>query len=77
MSNVVELNCITTLDLPAERILRRATEAGLESVVILGYDSEGQEYFASSLADGGSVLWLMERLKQQLLNVEVPPRKSE
>lgn len=33
----------------------------------IGYDADGAEYFASSIADGADVLWLLERLKQQLL----------
>jgi hypothetical protein len=36
---------------------------------VLGYDAGGDEYFASSYADGGTVLWLMERLKKRLLQV--------
>lgn len=40
--------------------------------MILGYDKDGQEFFSSTYADGGVVLWLMERLKKQLLEVETP-----
>ena len=67
MGNVVTLDIPTRLDVPAERVLRAALEAGIESVVIAGYDAEGGEYFASSLADGGDALWLMERFKMALL----------
>lgn len=66
-AEVVELDVVTTLDLPADRVLTRAMERNLQSVVVLGYDQEGEEYFCSSLADGGAVLWLMERLKLQLV----------
>lgn len=69
MTNIVNLNCVTKLDLPADRILESAF-GKLESVVVIGYDRDGEEYFASSIADGGAALWLMERLKQKLLNVE-------
>ncbi len=65
--NVVIGNVVTLLDVPAERVLLRAREARLESVVILGYDPDGNEYFASSVADGATVVWLMERCKLQLL----------
>lgn len=68
MGDVVTFTGITKLDLPPDRILEAAV-GQLESVVILGYDKEGKEYFASSLADGGDVLWLMEKLKKQLLEV--------
>ena len=69
MDEVVELDMVTRLDLPAERYLRRALEADLEAVVVVGYTQDGEEYFASSIADGGEVLWLLERLKKQLLSI--------
>lgn len=68
MGKVVNFTGITKLDLPADRMLEAAT-GQLEGVVILGYDKEGKEYFASSYADGGTVLWLMERCKAKLLEV--------
>lgn len=68
MSNVITLPCITTHNLPAERVLNGALEADLAGVVVLGYDKEGKPYFASSYADGGDVMWLMELLKRELLN---------
>lgn len=69
--NVVELPVITKLDIPAKRVLKKALEANLESAVIIGYDEDGEEYFCSSLADGGDVLWLLERAKAKLLSDEV------
>ena len=69
MPDVVNLDNITRLDIPVERILAAAQEAGLESVVVIGYCEDGEEYFASSFADGGDVVWLMERAKLKLLRV--------
>lgn len=70
MGNVIDLPVITNLDLDPQRVLTKALDAGLTGgVVILGYDKDGDEYFASSISDGSSVLWLMERLKMKLLNV--------
>ena len=66
MGNVVHFTGITKLDLPPDRILQQAV-GELEGVVVLGYKKDGSEYFASSYADGGDVLWLLERLKKQLL----------
>ena len=66
--NVEILNMVTTLDLPPDRILEGA-KGQLERVVILGYDHEGQEYFASSFSDGGTVMWLMERAKLKLMTI--------
>lgn len=68
MGEVVNFTGITKLDIPADRVLEAAVGA-LDQVVIMGYDHEGREYFASSVADGGDVLWLMERCKKKLLEV--------
>lgn len=67
MGEVVNWKGITRLDLNPDRVLEAAAEANLSSVVILGYDRESEEYFASSISDGADVLWLMERLKLLLL----------
>ena len=69
MNKVVLLNCITKLDLPPDRILEAAQDQ-LDTVVIMGWDKSGEFYFASSIADGGDVLWLMEQAKKRLLNIE-------
>ncbi len=68
MSNVIPLNNITYLDLPPDRVLEGA-KGKLEGLLIVGYTTEGEEYFASTYADGGEVLWLMERAKRALLEV--------
>lgn len=68
MSNIVRFSGITKLDMPADHVLESAV-GKLEGVVVLGYDKDGQEYFASSYADGGDMLWLLERAKKALLEV--------
>lgn len=67
MSNVVELPVVTSLDIPCERILRKAAEADLQTAIVIGRDQDGELYFASSVADGGDVLWLMEIAKKALI----------
>ena len=67
MGEVIQLGCVTRLDLPADRVLEGAM-GDLESVVLLGYTKDGEEYFASSIADGGDVLWLLEKCKQALFD---------
>ena len=69
MTNVVDSPGISTLDMQPERILEKALNAKLTDVVVIGYDREGNEWFASSIADGAEVLWLLERLKLQLLRL--------
>lgn len=67
-ANVITLDTVSTIDVPASRILADALEADLDGVVIVGY-RDGQEYFASSYADGGDCLWLLERGKHKLMRV--------
>ena len=71
-AQVVPLPVLTRLDVPPDRILEAAV-GKLEGVVLLGYDHDRHEYFASSYADGGTVLWLLERLKARLLGLGVTP----
>lgn len=70
MDNVIPLGNVTRLDLPVDRVLDEAKKVCSDGVVILGYDGDGQRYFASSIADGGTVLWLLEQAKKLLLEVE-------
>lgn len=67
--NVIELPVVTKLDIPVERVLRKAAEVGLAHVVVVGVTADGDEYFASSVADGGDILWMFERAKLQLLQI--------
>lgn len=66
MSKVIPINM--TIDTPVNQVLEGAMDQ-LEGVVILGYNQDGEEYFASSYADGGDVLWLLERCKKKLLEI--------
>ncbi len=66
MGKVIDFNGITKIDLDVDRVLEK-TKGELEGIIILGYDKEGNEYFASSYADGGDVLWLLERCKLKLM----------
>ena len=70
MSNVIPFNGITRLDIDPDLVIEQI-RGRLEGVVILGYNKNGEEYFASSYADGGDVLWLIERMKLALLTVNV------
>lgn len=69
MADILIFNGITKLDLPVSRVLDMAKEEGLTEVVIIGYDKNGAEYFASSNADGADALWLLERAKKKLLEI--------
>ncbi len=72
-ANIVRFTGITTLDLDPDAVLKEAI-GKLEGVIVIGYDKDEEEYFASSYADGGDTLWLIERFKKMLM--EVPDETS-
>lgn len=75
MGEVVELVCWMKLDIPAEKVLTAAV-GEVDRVLVLGYDNDGEEYFAASFADKAEVLWLVERFRQQLLDGTLGDRGS-
>jgi hypothetical protein len=77
MAQIITLPCITKLDLPPERIVDAAREANLAGIVVMGYTTDGEVYFASSYADGGNVMWLMELCKAKLLKIRRRTRRAE
>jgi hypothetical protein len=66
--SVIEFPGTTRLDLDADRVLG-ASIGELDKVVIIGYHKDGTEYFASSISDGGTVNWLLDRMKLSLLEM--------
>lgn len=67
--NVVGSGVLTRLDLPVARILAQAGLQGLTEVAVVGFDADGDFYFAGSQADGGDALWLLEIAKKRLLEI--------
>jgi hypothetical protein len=67
MADIHRLNVITRLDRSPAETLDRARESSLSSVVVIGWHESGDFYFASSVADGGAALWLLEMAKRKLL----------
>lgn len=67
MGDVINLSVETTLDIPVDRILSAAIEADLETAVVVGWDQDGNMYFASSSGYGPDLLWLLEKAKASLL----------
>lgn len=64
--NVVVLGMPTKLDIPPDRVLTAAV-GNLETVMVIGYDKDGGEYFAASSADRALLVWILERAKHNLL----------
>lgn len=67
--NVTVLDLITSHDLPVERVLDAAQAANLTNVTVVGYDANGDFYFASTIADGPNVLWDLEKAKHALMEI--------
>ena len=73
-AKIIPFNGITKLDLDPDVILENL-KGKLEGFVILGYEKGADEkcvateYFSSTYADGGTVLWLMERCKRHLMKI--------
>lgn len=67
MSNIVDFNGITRLNLDPDRVLNKAI-GKLTDVIIIGYDKDGEEYFSSSIAGGPEITWLLDRMKYMLMN---------
>lgn len=65
--NVVDIGCITVLDIPAEKILDAAKLAGLKHVIVIGEYEDGDEYFASSTSDRPLANWMIDRTKLEIL----------
>jgi hypothetical protein len=65
-AKIIPIGGVTRLDLEADQILESA-KGQLEGVVLLGFDKDGDLYAASSYADGGTVLWLMEAAKNLMM----------
>ena len=66
MALIVEFDGITNLDICPDKVLEAAV-GQLETAVVLGWDTEGEVYIASSTGDLKEVLWLIEIAKQKIL----------
>lgn len=69
LSNVTKLPCITTLDIPPDTVLEAAM-GKLESVVVIGWNHEGDLYVAGTSSKPAEVAWLIENAKQLLFELD-------
>ena len=69
MTNVVRLDVITNLDLQPDDVLQNSVGQYPGGVFVAGFDKNGQIKIASSIADGGTVLWVMEVAKVRLMAI--------
>lgn len=67
--NVVDLPVITSLDLDPARVLAKAAQKQFKRVLVIGVLDDDSEYHAASAADGGTLLWDMERCRFALMKI--------
>lgn len=67
--NVIQFCGTTTVDIEAEKVLDGALNHGLDSVLVLGMDRDGEFYAASTTSDPQHLLWLMEKMRFILMDV--------
>ena len=65
-AKIIPFTGITKLDLEPDMTLENL-KGKLGGFVIAGYTPDGEEFFSSTYADGGTALWLLERCKRALV----------
>jgi hypothetical protein len=70
MSNVITLPTVTKLDISPASVLDGAKDADLDTVLVIGFDSQGNIYAASSTGDTAENVLLVEMFKHKLLSGE-------
>ncbi len=68
MSEVIQFRGVTRHDLDPDTVLEN-TKGQLKQFVIIGYDTDGDFFFSSTMADGGDAMWLLEVAKTKLLRI--------
>ena len=68
-AKIIQFSGVTTHDIDPDLMLENF-KGKFEGVLLMGWDHEGKFVAASSYADGGTVLWLMELCKQQLMSTQ-------
>lgn len=67
--NITHFTGSTTLDLDPDKIIEAAI-GEMQEVVIIGYDLEGELYFACSSGNKKNTLWLLKEAEKELLSDE-------
>ena len=66
--NVIPLGTVTKLEIPVDKVLEGAKGKLDGGVIVIGWDHDGELYFASSMSDGREVLWLLAMCEKALLS---------
>jgi len=51
------IHYLSNAEIPAEKVLETAAEAGLESLTVIGWKNDGNFFMATSYAKRKDVLW--------------------
>jgi hypothetical protein len=65
--NVVPFPGETTLPVPARKTLEHAIAANLGHVLVIGWQGNGDLYFAGNTSDTREIIWLLEKARKWLL----------
>jgi hypothetical protein len=65
---IIRLDQPNVTDVEPTQVLRRAVTAPLHEVLLIGWTAAGELYAASSTADATKHIWLMNNLKNAILN---------
>jgi hypothetical protein len=78
MAQIIQLDQPALAGAEPAQILRGAIAANLDDVLVIGWTAGGELYAASSTADATEHIWLMECLKNAILNgdYDVLPQSS-
>lgn len=68
MSNVIKFTGATTNDIEPDVILESAKNEMLSECLVIGFQPDGQLYFAGSTGDVGQILTMIELAKKQLMD---------
>lgn len=66
---VVPFTGITTVDHTPEHTLGAAAKAGLTTVVVIGFENDGDLWFSGSQSDAYQTLWLLELARKRLMEI--------
>lgn len=65
-AKIIKFTGITKIDSDVDTILEN-NKGKLQGIVFCGWDMDGKFIAGSTYADGGTVLWLIEKLKERLM----------
>ncbi|WKJ88749.1 hypothetical protein QZJ86_12025 [Methylomonas montana] len=67
MGDVLNFSGNTRHDIDPDQVLIGA-QGHLTSVIVIGYDNDGNLFLASSSANGPKINWLLDKVKHKLIN---------